>query len=1302
MKLTGLISAFIRKLWFSFAVLLVASALVISSVRVGLPYASHFKPQITQWFTQQFNQAIAIKTLSADWQGAGPVIQLDGFEFLLEPDKNAPVVVNIDKVNLELDFWQSLMQQSPVVRNFVLDGVKVEIDLAQMRAAERAGSEIAVVELLETIFLKQFQRFDVKNSLVTIITPQGDSHDISVHQLKWFNQESDHQGVGKFSLEGIEAEKLAFILDLKDVGDDKYDGQFYVSADGIDFASWLRPYVAKSARNIQSKLRFEAWVDIQQSHFDSILFNIDPSELTWYLGKKKHKLELVSGQLQARLDQNIPQLYLYDFSFAQGDKLWGGLNVQGEQRQGSWRFYAREINLAPLKPLLALTSFTEQVEQFSNALVTEPHIDNLHLKLNSDDSWLFSAQLHELSWQGIKDLPDVTDLSAKLKGQSGLIKIDWQLPQQNINWPALYSNELSGVSANVHSYIQYPVSDKNKVKLANQPSVWHFNVPAISVQAAQDQIDGQFALTLHSGRSPELSAYANIPQLNVAKVKRWLPAQLLGQDVYDYLQQAIVSGTVTHGQFLFQGQLNDFPYSQSSGIFHTRLNSKNVTFAFQPDWPSLSDMQLQLDFKNSALFMQSERAQLLDVAVTGMRAFIDDLGSKQALLSINADASASGDAATQVMLKGSLADTVGKALEEVSVKGLVTAALELKIPLLNPESLDARGSVLFDGNQVVIKPTGFEFEHVNGLLEFNMEQLSSKKMSFDWGPVPYQIDLTSKQTHAGYQVNLDLRGKWPLEAILAHRSLLSLADRVKGNAEIDGHLAMLFAKDSFDYRLDVATDLYGVRLQLPKPFDKKSEHLQLTNLTITGNQDTSLFDFSSGENIKFNAVLPHNEQAFSRAYLVLGQDVLSAPATGFNIAVHLPQAQLQEYLSLIALVQKDLAKLPASDNSIIGLPQRIRGGIQELGVGPLNWRHLSFDMQRTQNLWTTQVQSQQFNGLINIHDELDEKGIDIIADTFVIEASKGATSTVASYTKAEVKEIFDAIPPIKLLCKSCRFEQKQLGEIKAEIVRTSPKDLSLKSFSMRYRDNKVDATGLWRIDSKLNSSTKLQGSVTSKDFGWWLRDYQLTSAIRDSSIDAKFQLNWATSPIELGYQDLNGNINWKLGEGYLTEVSDKGARLLSLLSLDSLVRKLKLDFRDVFSKGLFYNSMKGDIKLTNGVAYTDNTSMDGVAGNMEVKGSTNLVTQKLDYQVKFSPKVTSSLPILIAWMVNPVTGIAALAIDQVIESADVISQIEFDISGSIDAPVVVETARKSKAVKLNTAKGKANKTGNSSAKPNKQ
>lgn len=112
-------------------------------------------------------------------------------------------------------------------------------------------------------------------------------------------------------------------------------------------------------------------------------------------------------------------------------------------------------------------------------------------------------------------------------------------------------------------------------------------------------------------------------------------------------------------------------------------------------------------------------------------------------------------------------------------------------------------------------------------------------------------------------------------------------------------------------------------------------------------------------------------------------------------------------------------------------------------------------------------------------------------------------------------------------------------------------------------------------------------------------------------------------------------MDWQLGQGYLNDVSDRGARLFSLLSLESILRKLRFDFRDVFANGLFFTEFTGRFDIENGVVTTRNAKMDGSAGNMEISGTSNLVTDAIDYQLFYVPKVTSSLPVILAWMVNP-------------------------------------------------------------------
>jgi hypothetical protein len=59
-------------------------------------------------------------------------------------------------------------------------------------------------------------------------------------------------------------------------------------------------------------------------------------------------------------------------------------------------------------------------------------------------------------------------------------------------------------------------------------------------------------------------------------------------------------------------------------------------------------------------------------------------------------------------------------------------------------------------------------------------------------------------------------------------------------------------------------------------------------------------------------------------------------------------------------------------------------------------------------------------------------------------------------------------------------------------------------------------------------------------------------------------------------------------------------------------------------------------------------------------------------------------------MVNPATALAALALDQVLTSAKVISNIKFSLTGTLDNPQLTELGRDSKEVTL-PARAKPNK-----------
>jgi uncharacterized protein YhdP len=241
--------------------------------------------------------------------------------------------------------------------------------------------------------------------------------------------------------------------------------------------------------------------------------------------------------------------------------------------------------------------------------------------------------------------------------------------------------------------------------------------------------------------------------------------------------------------------------------------------------------------------------------------------------------------------------------------------------------------------------------------------------------------------------------------------------------------------------------------------------------------------------------------------------------------------------------------------------------------------------------------------------------------------------------------------------------------------------LRFESFNLDGPNGKIRASGQWY---KRNGDhyTFINGDMNSSDFGAFLKDFQFDSGIKDSEARMNFTATWKSSPFDFSFEYLDGEIDWQLSDGYITELSDKGSRIFTLLSLDSLVRKLSLDFRDVFAKGFFYDEMQGTVQITEGKADTRDTRIDGGAGEMEIYGYTDLVSKELNYNVSFTPNVTGNLPVLVYFMVNPPTALAALALDQMLTSAKVISNVNYSVTGTIAEPIMIETGRESTEVEL--------------------
>lgn len=135
------------------------------------------------------------------------------------------------------------------------------------------------------------------------------------------------------------------------------------------------------------------------------------------------------------------------------------------------------------------------------------------------------------------------------------------------------------------------------------------------------------------------------------------------------------------------------------------------------------------------------------------------------------------------------------------------------------------------------------------------------------------------------------------------------------------------------------------------------------------------------------------------------------------------------------------------------------------------------------------------------------------------------------------------------------------------------------------------------------------------------------------------QVAWLGSPLTLDYPSMNGNFNINIEAGRFLKADPGIAKLLGILSLQSLPRRLTLDFRDVFSDGFSFDFIRGDVKIDQGVLSTNNLQTKGVNAAVLMEGRTEITKQTVDMKTVIVPEINAGTASLIAAVINPAVGL---------------------------------------------------------------
>ncbi|EQA3356552.1 AsmA2 domain-containing protein YhdP [Escherichia coli] len=1246
------------------AALVVIAALLVSGLRIALPHLDAWRPEILNKIESATGMPVEASQLSASWQNFGPTLEAhdiraelkDGGEF------------SVKRVTLALDVWQSLLHMRWQFRDLTFWQLRFRTNTPITSGGSDDSLEASHIS---DLFLRQFDHFDLRDSEVSFLTPSGQRAELAIPQLTWLNDPRRHRAEGLVSLSSLTGQHgvMQVRMDLRDDEGLLSNGRVWLQADDIDLKPWLGKWMQDNIALETAQFSLEGWMTIDKGDVTGGDVWLKPGGASWLGEKETHTLSV--DNLTAHITRENPgwQFSIPDTRITMDGKPWpsGALTLawipeqdvggKDNKRSDELRIRASNLELAGLEGIRPLAA------KLSPALgdvwrSTQPSgkINTLALDipLQAADKTRFQASWSDLAWKQWKLLPGAEHFSGTLSGsvENGLLTAS--MKQAKMPYETVFRAPLE--IADGQATISWLNNDKG----------FQLDGRNIDVKAKAVHARGGFRYLQPANDEPWLGILAGISTDDGSQAWRYFPENLMGKDLVDYLSGAIQGGEADNATLVYGGNPQLFPYKHNEGQFEVLVPLRNAKFAFQPDWPALTNLGIELDFINDGLWMKTDGVNLGGVRASNLTAVIPDY-SKEKLL-IDADIKGPGKAVGPYFDETPLKDSLGATLQELQLDGDVNARLHLDIPL-NGELVTAKGEVTLRNNSLFIKPLDSTLKNLSGKFSFINGDLQSEPLTASWFNQPLNVDFSTKEGAKAYQVAVNLNGNWQP----AKTGVLPAAvnEALSGSVAWDGKVGIVLPYHAgATYNVELNGDLKNVSSHLPSPLAKPAGEPLPVNVKVDGNLNSFELTGQAGADNHFNSRwLLGQKLTLDRAIWAADSKTLPPLPEQSGVELNMPPMNGAEWL---ALFQKGAAE---SVGGAASFPQHITLRTPMLSLGNQQWNNLSIVSQPTANGTQVEAQGREINATLAMRNNAPWlANIKYLYYNPSVAKTRGDSTPSSPFPTTE-RINFRGWSDAQIRCAECWFWGQKFGRIDSDIT-ISGNTLTLTNGLIDTGFSRLTADGEW-INNPGNERTSLKGKLRGQKIDAAAEFFGVTTPIRQSSFNVDYDLHWRKAPWQPDEATLNGIIHTQLGKGEITEINTGHAgQLLRLLSVDALMRKLRFDFRDTFGEGFYFDSIRSTAWIKDGVMHTDDTLVDGLEADIAMKGSVNLVRRDLNMEAVVAPEISATVGVAAAFAVNPIVGAAVFAASKVLGPLwSKVSILRYHISGPLDDPQINEVLR---------------------------
>jgi hypothetical protein len=243
-----------------------------------------------------------------------------------------------------------------------------------------------------------------------------------------------------------------------------------------------------------------------------------------------------------------------------------------------------------------------------------------------------------------------------------------------------------------------------------------------------------------------------------------------------------------------------------------------------------------------------------------------------------------------------------------------------------------------------------------------------------------------------------------------------------------------------------------------------------------------------------------------------------------------------------------------------------------------------------------------------------------------------ARLNIAQSAATHVENLLDeqptTLPALDIVVDDFELRGKKLGRVEIEAQNRggegAQREWRLNKFNITAPEASFTATGNWAAAQAVpgwaapcaaaERRTVMNFKLDIRDSGDLLARFGMENVVRRGKGRMEGQVAWIGAPLSHGLP-LHGRADQSQHRiGQFLKADPGLAKLLGVLSLQSLPRRLTLDFRDVFSEGFAFDFVRGDVRIEQGVASTNNLQMKGVNAAVLMEGSADIDQETQDLQ----------------------------------------------------------------------------------------